>query len=164
MCLSAQLGSHASSAEGFCGAGEGRGEATGGKTGRLKSTITRSLSFTTSPCATAPHGGPNKTTISRGGVCVGGGGGGGTTQCARFVFATPARSLRRQVRSGGKIKNETGLSVSPNRFYIIHSRGSRKTKIIMRADGNNENLRVEKHGIIVCVTAEEHVLMALIYE
>lgn len=108
--------------------------------------------------------GPKQNNNKSGWCVCGGGQGGGTTQCARFVFATPARCLRRQVRSGGKIKNETGLSVSPNRFYIRHSNGSRKTKIIMRADGNNENLRVEKHGIIVFVTAKEHVLMALIYE
>lgn len=49
-------------------------------------------------------------------------------------------------------------------FILYTGRGSRKTKIITRADGNNENLRVEKHGIIVFVTAEEHILMALIYE
>lgn len=84
--------------------GEGRGEATGGKTGRLKSTITRSLSFTTSPCATAPHGGPNKTTISRGGVCGGEGGGRGHDTMRSLCFCDPGAFPPKTGPIGGKNK------------------------------------------------------------
>lgn len=42
------------------------------------------------------------------------------TMHSLFVFATPARSLPRPVRSGVKIKKETGLSISRNRFFILH--------------------------------------------
>lgn len=140
--------------------GRGKGRRPGGKTGRLKSTITRSLSFTTSPCATAPHGGPNKTTISRGGA-----GWGEHNTMPLLCFCDPGAFPPEAGPIGGKNIDRNGPLNFPKQISILHmAEICRKKAINTRADGNNKNLLVEKHDIIVFRTAEENVLMDLIYE
>lgn len=67
------------------------------------------------------------------------------------------------IEGGNKDRNGP-LSFPAQILYDTQQRFAKNQKIMPRADGNNENLCVEKHGIIVFVTAKEHDLMALIYE
>lgn len=144
MCLSAQLGSHASSAERFCGAGEGRGEATGGKNREIKEhNNTFLIIYHVPPCGGSSRG-PKQNNNKSG---WGGVGCGGVGTC--FVFAG---LLCRQVRSGLKIRKGTGLPVSLNRFlYYTYTYKKKKKKILWLKN-------------IVFVTAKENIWIASIYE